>query len=62
MDVVSTKDQRLVLRHDLTLDDSTNVKQYVRQNKLKTKRRTACVPASDVHAYEISFVLSSYCP
>lgn len=45
MDIVGTKDRRLVLRHDLTLDDSTNVKQLVKKGKFKQTRRTACVAA-----------------
>lgn len=46
MDVVGTQDRRLVLRHDITLDDSTNIKQLVKDGRFKEKKsRTAYASA-----------------
>eukprot|EP00892_Ulva_mutabilis_P012686 jgi/Ulvmu1/9790/UM056_0030.1 len=54
MDVVATKDRRLVLRHDLTLDDSTNVKYFAKKHHYKQKRRTAVVDGRNMTGFFVS--------
>lgn len=49
MDVVGTQDKKLVLRHDITLDDSTNVKQLVKDGKFKDKHRKTAYASLQPH-------------